>query len=64
MCWKQRAAQTKIGPKIAFRLREPSVNFVQNSGNTFSSSELQEDSVCANFAHTAEDGHEIKKELK
>jgi hypothetical protein len=50
--------------KIAFRLREPSVNFVQNSGNTFSSSELQEDSVCANFAHTAEDGHEIKKELK
>jgi hypothetical protein len=28
--------------------------------NTFSSNELQEDSVCANFAHTAEDGKEYQ----
>ncbi len=31
--------------------------------NIFSSNELQEDSVCANFAHTAEDGKEYQTKL-
>ncbi len=31
--------------------------------NIFSSNELQEDSACANFAHTAEDGKEYQTKL-
>ncbi len=32
-----------------------------NKKNIFSENELQEDSVCANFAHTTEDGKEYER---